>query len=399
MLIIADDLSGALDTGVIFAEDAPTKVLLELPNTTFDMSSVLVLTTESRHLTADAARRKLQQHFPYPLTIRPLYKKVDATLRGPVGAEIETLLHITGMQTAVLCPSFPTVNKIVKDGHLYVEGKPLEMTALRTDPRNPLITGDIQTILRTTTSLRLEHIALNTLRHHPDLVHDHITHQSSKQILVVDAETDDDLARIAKILSKHPDVLPCGSLALALQLRPFLVPSRSLTVPEVAKADKALIMSASLHPATQQQISYFQTRFPDHFWEIDSTLLSHNAPELINTVTIRLLHGFSTSHFALLSVSPKPRIDPDAVTGFLGQVAKNLLDHVKGVFAFATTGGDMTSALCRALGITELEPLIQWEPGIVQSRIRFHNSPWTLVSKSGSYGSAPFFIDFVQRLL
>ncbi|WP_053958983.1 four-carbon acid sugar kinase family protein [Sulfobacillus thermosulfidooxidans] len=399
MLIIADDLSGALDTGVIFSGLTPTKVVLKLPKHLFDGPSVLAWTTESRHLPADEARRNLQQVLPYPLKIRPLYKKVDATLRGPVGAEIETLLHLTGMKTAVLCPSFPTVNKIVKDGHLYVDGKPLETTALGTDPRNPLRTGDIQALLRETTTLRAEYVSLNTLRHHPEHVHQSITRHSTGQIVVVDAETDDDLAQIAKILSKHPNVLPCGSLALALQLRPYLVQSQTLTVPVTAKADKALIMSASLHPATQQQINYFRTRFPDHFWEIDSTLLSHHTPELINTVTLRLIDWFSTSHFALLSVSPEPRIDPNAVTAFLGQLAQRLINDMKGVFALAATGGDMTSALCRALGITELEPVMQWEPGIVQSRMLFRKSPWTLVSKSGSYGSAPFFIDFVRRLL
>ena len=95
LLIIADDFTGALDTGVQFAAcGISTKVVVD-PETDLsgDRAQVLVVDTETRHLPAGEARsvvlrlavRARKAGIPY------IYKKTDSALRGNIGAELEAV--------------------------------------------------------------------------------------------------------------------------------------------------------------------------------------------------------------------------------------------------------------------------------------------------------------------
>ena len=97
LLIIADDFTGALDTGVQFAAcGISTKVVVD-PETDLsgDRAQVLVVDTETRHLPAGEARsvvlrlavRARKTGIPY------IYKKTDSALRGNIGAELAAVLE------------------------------------------------------------------------------------------------------------------------------------------------------------------------------------------------------------------------------------------------------------------------------------------------------------------
>ena len=102
LFIIADDFTGALDTGVQFAaKGIPTRVITDpaadLARDWGD-ARVLVLDAETRHLPPleaydtvyHAARQAVEIGIPY------LYKKTDSALRGNVGAELTVKLQIGG---------------------------------------------------------------------------------------------------------------------------------------------------------------------------------------------------------------------------------------------------------------------------------------------------------------
>jgi len=95
--VIADDLTGANDTGVQF-----TKKGYNSRVSIFDKSAaqnipesldVFVMDTETRELKSKIAREKLRSILK-KLNINKndmIYKKVDSTLRGNVGDEIEEI--------------------------------------------------------------------------------------------------------------------------------------------------------------------------------------------------------------------------------------------------------------------------------------------------------------------
>lgn len=98
LLIIADDFTGALDTGVQFAARGAKTCVVTDPAYDFFRAKadiqVLVLDAETRHLTSKAAyntvfrvvENALRAGFPY------VYKKTDSALRGNIGAELAAVL-------------------------------------------------------------------------------------------------------------------------------------------------------------------------------------------------------------------------------------------------------------------------------------------------------------------
>lgn len=113
LLILADDLTGALDTGVQIAQlQVNTQVRLYAgPDTlrSAEEAEVLVIDTESRHLPPERAaelvsglvREAAAQGVPY------LYKKTDSVLRGNVGAELIAAAQAAGVRPLPFVPAWP----------------------------------------------------------------------------------------------------------------------------------------------------------------------------------------------------------------------------------------------------------------------------------------------------
>src|SRR5512132_4324144 len=95
--IIADDLTGACDTGCLFAGSGPVGVLVA-PAVTVPSSSamapVITLDTESRALPpreAAAAIHAAARQVGERLAAGHVFKKIDSTLRGAAGVELTAL--------------------------------------------------------------------------------------------------------------------------------------------------------------------------------------------------------------------------------------------------------------------------------------------------------------------
>ena len=156
LLVIADDFTGALDTGVQFAKEGiPAKVtddrnsdLAEL----FSQAQVVVVDTESRHLSPEAARREVAQVIQRVSAAKVdiIYKKTDSALRGNVGAELSALLERYPDETLAFAPAFPSMNRLTRDGVQYIDGVPVSESPFGQDPVDPVRASYIPEILRST---------------------------------------------------------------------------------------------------------------------------------------------------------------------------------------------------------------------------------------------------------
>ena len=124
-LIIADDFSGACDAAARTAVHGyVAAALLGLPAGDVP-ADLLAISTESRHLTAEAARARIRELAPL-LAGRTLYKKIDSTLRGPWIDDVDELLLRTDYSQAVVCPAFPAMGRTVRNGWLCVDDQPVQ---------------------------------------------------------------------------------------------------------------------------------------------------------------------------------------------------------------------------------------------------------------------------------
>jgi 2-keto-3-deoxygluconate permease len=112
LLIVADDFTGATDTGVHFSKkQLKTIVITDKDQISRSLKEfdVLVVDTESRFDSKDNSYRKICEtgKLIKAENIKYIYKKIDSTFRGNVGAEISGLMDslLTGMFMLMMCCS------------------------------------------------------------------------------------------------------------------------------------------------------------------------------------------------------------------------------------------------------------------------------------------------------
>ena len=147
IIIIADDLTGAADTGVQFSpffEDTRLVSYLQvdrLPEPTLPSSArATALYTNSRALGADAARKRLifvAQTLAKKISLW-IYKKIDSCMRGNVGTEVEALLDALGYEMSFITPAFPEMGRTTIEDVHRVHGIPLSQTEISQDPATPV---------------------------------------------------------------------------------------------------------------------------------------------------------------------------------------------------------------------------------------------------------------------
>lgn len=128
-VIIADDLTGACDTGVHFAHKGfETVVHFETPGA-HHPEDIPVFNTQTRAKSRPTATRVAAQTVAAAPDCSVLYKKIDSTLQGHIAAELEVSLR-GSRRSAVFAPAYPAMRRTVREGVLIAPGyEPVEIAS------------------------------------------------------------------------------------------------------------------------------------------------------------------------------------------------------------------------------------------------------------------------------
>lgn len=130
MYMLADDLAGAHDAAVPFAKRGFSVAVPTGPDRLdrFDTADVVVLNTDTRSCSeAEAAVRVGAACEAIRARSGTLiYKKIDSTLRGHVGLEIDLVCGLMGFGPAVCAPAFPELGRTTVGGYQLLGGVPVQ---------------------------------------------------------------------------------------------------------------------------------------------------------------------------------------------------------------------------------------------------------------------------------
>jgi len=128
VLIIADDLTGALDTAAPFAQ-AGRQVLAvmrheDIASAIAAAPDVLAISTSSRHLPVAEAYQRVLSAAEQLRAFAPdlAFKKVDSRLKGNVVPEVRAMLQGLGLERAIFAPALPDQGRFVVGGHVLGMG-------------------------------------------------------------------------------------------------------------------------------------------------------------------------------------------------------------------------------------------------------------------------------------
>jgi uncharacterized protein YgbK (DUF1537 family) len=149
--IIADDLTGANDSGLQFAACGfDVRVFLGDPHPEqLDACDIAVVDTQTRAMLKCQARAHIEsvsRRLADAGVVR-LFKKIDSTMRGNVGAEIDVAAAIHNADITLLTPAYPAMGRVVKGGQLWVDGQLVHDSAIARDPATPVESSDLLSLI------------------------------------------------------------------------------------------------------------------------------------------------------------------------------------------------------------------------------------------------------------
>ncbi|WP_374713657.1 four-carbon acid sugar kinase family protein [Symbiobacterium terraclitae] len=427
--VVADDLTGAGDSGVQFAlAGLPTRLVLG-DRPVAGGPRVAVCSTDSRAVPASVAYERVRAAVAAMrvLGTTEVYKKIDSTLRGNLGAEIDAVLDEIPGACAVVCPAFPAAGRTVMDGYLLVGGQPVSATAIARDPATPVTESFIPAVIAQQSGRRFGQVRLDLLSGSPALAADAMNRllADGAEVLVVDAVSEADLSCVvtaSRQLSRRAVLV--GSAGLAAPLaghwaalagtapRDTQVLEPGTPGPDrmVPAGGKVLAVVGSVHPATRAQLDLLVERgmeaivldleaalADDETWarwrdqaarrlgealrrsDRDVVLTTPGTPEDIAEAR-RLARRYGND----------PAKVPRLLAGRLAEVARAAAAGAYAgtwVTGLVVTGGDTAAMVLTGLGADGIDLVGEVEPGVPAGRLaggEMDGLP--VVTKAGGFG-------------
>jgi uncharacterized protein YgbK (DUF1537 family) len=384
VLVIADDLTGAADAGIPFATAGlPTTVLLS-PSALAAArhATVLAADTASRDLDAVAAQQAVWSlcRSLNAQRVPTVVKKVDSLLRGQIAAELTALRELIPGALIVLAPALPDAGRTTVGGVQHVDGMSLAQTrAWAAEPMAPPsgIAGHLRPL--TTASLGLEQIR------GPGLA-DELS-SATAQVLICDAETNDDLDLIVHIgRDTLRPIIWAGSSGLTRALARSMNkadprathPHPPVPAPDGPSSLLAVVGSAAAVAGWQAEEL---ARAGATLVELPAAeLLSAKPSELVSLAAKLTWEAISTDTVIVLTGTA----DPAQTTLTASRLAEVIAPAAANAGLLLLTGGATARAVLTRNCCTHLDLISEPLPGVVHSR-----DPRTgqqVITKAGSFG-------------
>jgi uncharacterized protein YgbK (DUF1537 family) len=393
--IVADDLTGALDTGVQFAKSG-YRTALQVVGSDYFLEKlspdieVLIIDAEQRHLCEVKAEEKIVSLVSQIKALSPkyLFVKTDSGLRGPIGVSLDAASRVYPNEPLAFIPSFPDLGRVAKGGKYFIEGKPVRESVFGHDPLNPVTITELKELFPPT--------AL-------------VTENENSGIHIYDCETTEELSvLVSRLLSKGVHLFS-GCAALAGVLVSKLRPNATTSVLPPVSEKPLFIISGSLNAITRFQLETaeaiglvrFQLEPEDLFsstW-MENTFLEDLAFALEKGSNIAIDPGISHPERMKTYLRDNAIDDQRAskhIVTVLAQIVAML--HAKGMLSehqLMVIGGDTLLHILEHLQFSELLPLGEVERGVVYSQLETAKGPMMLITKSGGFGTE----QTIQRLM
>ena len=419
--IIADDLTGASDTGIQFRKHGlKTKVVVDADKLDLFLEGdeVLAINSNTRPLKYYNAYRKV---YEISCTLekagyKSVYKKIDSTFRGNLGSELEAVMDAFDSELTILVPSYPDNGRCMVNGNLkisfpYEEGiKDNE----EKDERQDLCY--VPSVLQNEMKRKVALIDLKTVHKGSEAIYFDIKklRKEGFQVIVIDAVTNEDLNRIAIACKNLPsNTIFSGTAGFAAYL-PKVIDLYEDNQKQLLKKNKVmLIVAGTYNHITRIQIDKVLSNTNSVLIKIDTNRIINgklleevqkiiedamtfynNQKEIIGPLIIAVDTLFKLPCEMDLLTSRHSR----DVAIAIGEIVKGLVDKDI-VESLLITGGDTALHVLYALnteGIDLQEEVLAGIPLGLLSGGKAHNV--RIVTKAGGFGSSTALLEVIKHL-
>ena len=412
LLIIADDFTGGLDTGVQFAAKGIRTRVVTDPWVDYTKAAegaeVLVVVAETRHLPADKAYDTVFRvvRNSVMLGVPHIYKKTDSGLRGNIGAELTAVLDASGETAMAFVPAMPAAGRITAAGVHYVAGVPVAESMFGRDPFEPVRESDVCRLIALQSTAASRNTAPGRIPEQWD------------GILVVDAATETDLKQSCEQLAALGRLkLTAGCAGFAAVLPEFLGLTTH-SIPELPLLDEGLmVLCGSVNPVTQRQLAYAEAhgfirlhiqprqKLVEGYFnsaEGRKTLDNWREAEKDHPWLILDANDEDDENSATVTYARENNLTTEDVrqriSGALGVILPEMLRSPV-TRTLLITGGDTLLQCMNRMNVKQMEPLMEVFSGVVLSCFEAEGQRRFAITKSGAFGDDSLLSDLKEIIL
>jgi uncharacterized protein YgbK (DUF1537 family) len=433
--VVADDLTGATTCGILLARSgARTAVYFDsqaIDSAYAGSLDAVLISSNSRSMPGNLAYEKVRSATEAlkSLGVEYFSKRIDTTLRGNLGVEIDTMMNVLGQVTiSLVVPAMPQSRRTVVGGFSLIDGEALARTPAARDVRTPVHESYVPRLLSNQTKRKIDLIKIDTVLNGAGAISEALTKsmKMGSEIIVVDAISLEDVDAIANacvqlnwnILAVDP-----GAFTARLAFQRGLVKEEASNMPDgMVENRTALLVAGSATSTTRRQLDLLCANPENVRIGIDPLTLikgGEDASFVIKQAVERacgLLSGNPKPRSVLLETSFKDtplnlnQIDrnfaladgtsAERINNGLGTVAAEILEKAgtANIAGLYITGGDTMLSVCEHIGVRciELVDYVIAQTDIGRLVGKYEGLP--IICKGGLTGHDRIVIDIVDRL-
>ena len=419
---IADDLTGANDTALQFAKrNIKSCVKINLASSDFSDKDVVVIDSDSRDMSADEAYKKVKSICEVIKTYdaKCIYKKIDSTMRGNIGAEIKAVDDVFMPEIVMIAPAYPLTGRITVGGYHLLNGMPLEFTEIANAPKTPVNESYIPYIIsQQAKDVKITILDLITMKKGVAALKNKINESmlQGSRWFICDIAKEENFVTLMDAVKSFHKILWVGSAGLADYITYFYDWTGKAEVSQIKRSGPALICAGSVSHVTQEQIK----NVLEHE---DINLVKVNIAEVladeIGTIDkyVMMLKGFINREAHKNIIITTAQNDQDVMDAVeagkqYGLCGKDVSEKVANIMAIIVsrldlnklsglvmTGGDIAVHICRAIGAESIDIISEIDDAIPLGWIKGPSlDRLFVVTKAGAFGKPDAFIKSVKAI-
>jgi D-threonate/D-erythronate kinase len=418
--VISDDLTGASDCGgQLVRFGLKVSVVVQEHTEKNNDYDAVIYNTDSRSVTGIEAYEKVKKVCD---TIKSgpvdlVYKKIDSTMRGNIGAEINAIYDSFSPDFVIIAPAFPVNGRKVINGIHYLNSVKLENTEVAKDPKTPVRDSEIKRLIEKQAKRKVEHITFEEIHQGYDTIMDKLVSCKNNQIsyITVDSVQESDLEKLVELIHQtHFSVVWVGSAGLMNYLPQFYgIKQVQKTFPLPIHREPVLLVVGSVSKTGRSQLQHLLNYSDTVGLEMDSAkvlqdedLKTMELMRILSDAKEAFLQGKNVVLYSSNNVNETRKIGEQL--GYDAVKISNIISMILGEFAaemiavhdlkyLFLTGGDTAQQVFLQLNANEFILLDEVESGIPLGRVSTDKELF-IVTKAGNFGSKEVMLKAVNKL-
>ena len=411
--VVADDITGSNDIGVMFAIGGFRAAVISLENQPapedFDGVDVLIINTGSRLDSAEEAARKSREAaaFLARCGCDMIHTKTCSVFRGNIGASFDAVQDEMGVQCSMVAAGFPRNGRTTLQGVHYVNGVPVGESAFSKDPVTPIHHSRLDELIARQSGRPCRCFTHEWYDRDEAVQQAHLAELKQDAAYVIfDVRDQDDLRAVARLVKDERNL--CGASALCEELPAAWGQQEHPCVCPAGEGDDhgVLILAGSLTPQTAAQVEQLLAAGTPYV-SLDPAALLEDASraaavaEAAKKAAAIMARGEDALIFAARETAGVREASArlgitDIEAGRRISLAFEALARTVRETTHATrylvAGGETSDAVSRGLGVRVMRIWQEIEAGVPLMTAPTHEGELRLVLKSGSFGSPAFLL-------